>query len=198
MTSISGKKINILTPDSEVFNIEDMAHSFSRQSRFVGHINRECYSIAQHSVNVSRLCNSQLGKKAGLIHEAEESVLGDIATPVKYLGELNAMRLVGRNIQNLVYMKFLGINKLPAEVKEMDKIAFYVEAKHLHPHLYKDLCNNFTPVYYDEIEHKSYGGFCTLEDIVNHYESKLIMDELYPNQAKKLFLDEYNSLFNEA
>lgn len=61
--------------------IEDIAHSLAHQCRFAGHT-REFYSVAQHSVLVSRLC-SPANRLAGLLHDSTEAYTQDIIKPLK-------------------------------------------------------------------------------------------------------------------
>lgn len=66
------------------FDINDIALSLSRICRFNGHVRVGHYSVAQHSVLVSRLLPPRL-KLFGLMHDASEGYLGDIVSPLKRL-----------------------------------------------------------------------------------------------------------------
>ena len=74
--------------------IEDIASALSKLCRWGG-ATREFYSVAQHSVHVSRLAAKiaedvggsaelqQIAAFAGLMHDAHEMVLADICRPTK-------------------------------------------------------------------------------------------------------------------
>lgn len=61
--------------------IDDIARSLSMIARFNGHVSK-FYSVAQHSVLLSRLAPDDL-KMAALLHDASEAYLGDIVAPLK-------------------------------------------------------------------------------------------------------------------
>lgn len=82
----SGRKFEILNPSPEMITIEDIAHSLSNLCRFTGHGDR-FYGVGEHSI----LC-ARVARKAGfdtltqlyaLGHDASESVMNDLARPVK-------------------------------------------------------------------------------------------------------------------
>lgn len=69
--------------------IEDIAHGLARLCRFNGRIKYDHYSVAQHSVLVSRLLKARGFAPGlvlfGLMHDAGEAYLGDVITPIKRL-----------------------------------------------------------------------------------------------------------------
>lgn len=77
----TGKWIAPLNPDPSKIDIQDIAHALSNQCRFTGHT-REFYSVAQHSVLVSQFCEPA-DALWGLLHDASEAYLSDIARPIK-------------------------------------------------------------------------------------------------------------------
>ncbi len=87
----TGKKFWPLSPKPEDVCIKDIAHSLSMLCRFNGHCTK-FYSVAQHCCLVSMIAgNGQEARSLsarelafhGLLHDAAEAYLGDIATPIK-------------------------------------------------------------------------------------------------------------------
>lgn len=83
LQTYSGVKFDLVNPLPRMVNIGDIAHALSNMPRFVGHT-RSFYSVAQHSVHVSRLLPPEL-HLAGLLHDAAEAYLLDMPTPAKLL-----------------------------------------------------------------------------------------------------------------
>ncbi len=86
----SGAEIDLLDPDPTSITLEDIAYSLARICRFTGHIRRGIelpYSVAQHSVLVARYLENQghgrLVQACGLMHDAHEAYVGDVASPIK-------------------------------------------------------------------------------------------------------------------
>ncbi len=77
----SGGRFYPLDPRPEEVFIEDIAHALANCCRFAGHV-REFYSVAQHSVLVSRHCD-QADSLFGLLHDAAECYICDLSRPVK-------------------------------------------------------------------------------------------------------------------
>jgi uncharacterized protein len=82
----SGNRFYILDPKPEDINIVDIAHSLSNLCRFTGHGER-FYSVAEHSIHCARVARklglSTLHQLYALGHDASESVMNDLARPVK-------------------------------------------------------------------------------------------------------------------
>ncbi|ELY58817.1 hypothetical protein C491_08353 [Natronococcus amylolyticus DSM 10524] len=82
----TGGTITPLAPEPERIELADVAHALSNLSRFAGQA--KCfYSVARHSVHVSREVEARDGGQAaqrwGLLHDASEAYLSDVPAPVK-------------------------------------------------------------------------------------------------------------------
>jgi hypothetical protein len=77
----SGAEVSLFEPRPETINFDDIAISLSRLSRYNGHASVFC-SVAAHSILVADLLPTEL-RLAGLLHDAAEAYLGDIARPLK-------------------------------------------------------------------------------------------------------------------
>lgn len=74
----------IFNPADCHLDIEEIAHSLSMQCRFTGSV-RHFYSVAEHSIIVSLLMEEfKMGDPLeGLLHDAIETAVGDMASPWK-------------------------------------------------------------------------------------------------------------------
>ncbi len=77
----SGKQCWPLDSRPDEIDLISIAHALACSTRFNGHT-RSPYSIAQHSVLVSRYCDPSVALE-GLMHDATEAYIGDIVLPVK-------------------------------------------------------------------------------------------------------------------
>jgi len=121
------KKFYPTNPNIEDICIEDIAHALSMQCRFSGHIN-EFYSVAQHSVYVSYICNSHL---SGLLHDASEAYLVDIPKPLKVMNEFSEYRKIENKLQTMIYKKFDLPETELDNVKDADLKMLATEARDL-------------------------------------------------------------------
>lgn len=81
MQTFSGGLYWPMDPRVEEVNILDIAHSLSMQCRYTGHTSK-FYSVAEHSYHVSTIVAPHLAL-LGLLHDATEAYLTDVARPVK-------------------------------------------------------------------------------------------------------------------
>ena len=130
----SGRKLDFRNPDPEAITLEDIAHALSQIVRFGGHISR-FYSVADHSLNVARLVAWGGGTRqdtlCALLHDASESLIGDIVTPLKHILP-QAMELE-KKLSSMIFQKF-GIDESRvdfAAVKKADETMLVIEAKAL-------------------------------------------------------------------
>lgn len=80
MLTFSGRYVDVTKPRASDIDIIDIALALGNINRFTGHAGP--YTVADHSVLVSRLVPQELAAEA-LLHDAHEAYLGDISTPVK-------------------------------------------------------------------------------------------------------------------
>ncbi len=138
---LSGRKLDILSPSPFDIEIEDIALGLSRVTRWNGQTTGKYpYSVAQHSVLVEELFNTEypdLDKKwnlAALLHDAPEYVIGDLITPFKYALN-NSYRFVEDNLMKAIYLRFglpaLLPRHIESKIKKIDKSLAWFEAVNL-------------------------------------------------------------------
>lgn len=120
-----------MDPKPEMFDIEDIAHALSNICRFSGHC-RSFYSVAEHSIYVSRNSDNRL---AGLLHDASEAYLIDVPRPVKPY--INNYKDIESKIMAAVAEKF-GFVWPDEQVHHVDKQQLGAEAAVLMPGKGKD------------------------------------------------------------
>jgi hypothetical protein len=83
----SGRYFDFLDPDTTPVAIDDIAHALSKLCRFTGHIlgDDAIYPIGQHCVLASYQAKTRAEAYHALMHDAVESVLTDISSPLKQL-----------------------------------------------------------------------------------------------------------------
>jgi uncharacterized protein len=126
---LKGGHFDFLEPEKSVFTIEDVARGLSNISRFSGHVDRP-YTVSQHSVLVSKAVPPEHAL-AGLLHDAVESFLGDVAKPLKNL--LPDYMALEEKCERVILKRF-GV-KFPLHpcVKEADNKLFVTERRDLQP-----------------------------------------------------------------
>lgn len=126
--TFSGLRVDPRALEPCMINIKDIAHSLSMQCRFGGHC-KEFYSVAQHSLEVSRHVPEEYAL-CGLLHDAAEAYLTDLPKPIKALfPDYQALEL---EIQEKVAVRFGLPWPIPEEVHIADSIELITEAAFFH------------------------------------------------------------------
>lgn len=167
------------------FDIEEIAHATSLQCRFTGHIDH-FYSVAEHGVLVSKLMElvpecRELGGTPyeGLMHDAHEGYISDIASPWKVaIG--GGYKAVESKVERAM-RDWAGLPAVISEgVKRADWLALFIEAQLM-----------LKPGVSDD--------WLTPDDIVRPLSKRLVASGWdvrgwTPREAKSIFLTRYNQL----
>lgn len=140
----SGRRFNPTSPNPEAIVIQDIAHALSMQCRFSGHC-RKFYSVAQHSVLVSYVCNHE-DALWGLMHDATEAYLVDVPRPLKQSGKFQAYIDFETAMQTAVCKRFGLPDREPESVKRADKVLLATEARDLMGPLHPDWIQPVEPL----------------------------------------------------
>jgi hypothetical protein len=123
----TGKYFNAFDPDQALICIEDIPHALSQLPRFGGHL-PHFYSVAQHSLYVSRILPKHL-KLCGLLHDATEAYLGgDIPSPFKE--QLPGYKEAEHYLLDHIFTKFDVVKTYHSNyevIKEADTKALKIE-----------------------------------------------------------------------
>jgi len=117
--TFTGRQIFPLAPRLEDIALEDIAHGLSLLCRFGGQL-RSFYSVAEHSVRVSQLCDPA-DALHGLLHDASEAYLVDIPRPLKHLPVMDPYRRAEAVLQAAIYRRFALRRGTPASVTRADE-----------------------------------------------------------------------------
>jgi len=140
----SGRRFNPTNPNPDAIVIQDIAHALSMQCRFSGHC-RKFYSVAQHSVLVSYICDSE-DALWGLLHDASEAYLVDVPRPLKRSGKFDAYIEFEHQMQEAICRRFGLPLQEPPSVKKADTILLATEARDLMSPLHSDWVQPVDPL----------------------------------------------------
>lgn len=121
----SGRKFHLLDPHPSEILIDDIAHALSQVCRFAGHSAR-FYSVAEHSVHVSRIVPPE-HQLAGLLHDATEAYLHDIASPLKKM--LPEYKRIEEGVWFVISAKYGLDFDMPQPVKDADVEMLFIERR---------------------------------------------------------------------
>lgn len=140
----SGRRFNPTSPNPDAIVIQDIAHALSMQCRFSGHC-KKFYSVAQHSVLVSHICNDE-DALWGLLHDASEAYLVDVPRPLKRSGLIPGYIEAEAKMQEAVCKRFGLPFQEPPSVKRADTKLLATEARDLMSPLHPDWAQPVTPL----------------------------------------------------
>lgn len=129
ITTLTGRQFYPLAPDPSQIDIRDIAWALSMQCRYAGHV-RQFYSVAEHSVHVSLVCDPQDAFE-GLLHDASEAFIQDIIKPVKI--HLRDYAEIESLWERCIAEVFRLRTPLPESVKRADQSVFAAEVEQLRP-----------------------------------------------------------------
>src|SRR5579885_2994807 len=87
---LSGRRLDLLDPSPLDIEVEDIAHGLARVARWNGQTGgAHIFSVAEHALLVEALASTKTprldaaGRRAVLLHDAPEYVIGDMISPFK-------------------------------------------------------------------------------------------------------------------
>ena len=126
--TLSGREMDLMNPKPEDVDIKDIAHALSLTCRWRGQT-RQCYTVAQHCVVVSLACPAP-ARMWGLLHDAAEAYIPDVAAPLKpLLPELEDIEEC--ILRDAIAPRFGLPWPIPDDVWEVDVAAAMAEARDL-------------------------------------------------------------------
>jgi hypothetical protein len=132
LQTISGRWVNPFDPDPAQLDAGDIAGALSKLCRFGGHC-KTFYSVAQHSVIVSKLVEQRGGDAedafAALMHDATEAYLGDMPHPLKHRSPLGAAFREAEDHLERVLQEHFRIKPDVPEIKRVDRALLATERR---------------------------------------------------------------------
>lgn len=176
--TFTGKTFYYCYVAADVFDIIDIGHSLSRLCRWIGHVDCEHYSVAEHSIIMSDYALGNLDEDryavalAALIHDAAETYTADIPRPYKML--FPELKTYERFLTKAIFEAFGLPWEYYAVVKEYDTRIMANES-----HLVKGAANEFQHL-------------IPLEKGGSSEPRGLLL--MRPNEAERMYLQTYQAL----
>lgn len=123
----AGKYFYFLAPHAHDYPVKEISFALSHINRFTGHAG--AYSVAQHSVLVSYLVPPGLALE-GLLHDAAEAYLGDVASPLKALIRPSYKPLEDE-VERHIALRYNLAWPMPPAIKRADLILLLTEYRDL-------------------------------------------------------------------
>jgi hypothetical protein len=125
--TFTGRAFWPLDPNPEHVCIEDIAHALAMKCRYTGHVKR-FYSVAQHSVLASYTV-PPMDALWGLMHDASEAYLPDVARPVKR--NMPGFREIEDKVMEAVAERFSLPMPMPESIHHADLVLLATERRDL-------------------------------------------------------------------
>lgn len=100
-----------------ILSVEAIAHALSNICRYGGHVKTH-YSVAQHSVAIAAVVDTQFFKEA-LLHDASEAYIGDIPAPMKH--QIPEIKKFEEGIQKRIFAEYELRWPIPNQIEYLDK-----------------------------------------------------------------------------
>ena len=131
MQTTTGIKFWPFDPHPDDVCMIDITRALSNICRFGGHAH-EFYSVAQHSVLVSRIVPREHAL-IGLMHDAAEAYIGDMIRPIKTWCGMDSYReleaIVWKAMSQALSIRYTHPSQFPECVKRADMVALATEAR---------------------------------------------------------------------
>jgi 5'-deoxynucleotidase YfbR-like HD superfamily hydrolase len=138
---LSGRRLDLLDPSPLDIEIADIAHGLARVARWNGQTEgAPLFSVAQHSLLVEAIARKRqprldrATRRAALLHDAPEYVIGDMISPFKVAIGDN-YKSVERRILTAIHLRFGLPAEMPDEItaliKTADRASAFLEATRL-------------------------------------------------------------------
>ena len=189
---LSGRRLDLLNPQSADIEIDDIAHGLARVARWNGQtIGDHGFSVAEHSlVVIDILLRLQPGASphwqlAALLHDGAEYVIGDLISPFKAAIGIDYKKFE-QQILMAIYTRFEITDHisedLTALIKRADEISAYFEAIHIAGFSIEEATRYFRP---PESSDERFN------------DGTIFIEPLPVKQAQEQFLSRFTALKNE-
>ena len=183
---LSGRRLDLLDPSPFDIELEDIAHGLSRVARWNGQtLGEHPFSVAQHSLVVLDIFCALApkadtnSKKAALLHDAPEYVIGDMISPFKAALSLD-YKAFEQQLLDAIYVRF----QIPQPIKQSTKTSIK------RADILSAYCEATQLAGFSVPEGERWFGKPELTNLP-------ILKPLAPEQAKTLFLEKFDALTKE-
>jgi len=128
--TFTGRSLYLQAPTFDAIDIDDVARGL-RQPRFVAQT-EELYTVLEHSVHVSYLCEPEDARE-GLLHDIAEAFLGDQSRPLRSIPGCFVLNALHAHLTAIGLQRFGLSGRIPESVRIADNLMCLHEAHELFP-----------------------------------------------------------------